>query len=265
MTAVEVLRIERNVTDLDRAVCFHVEALGFTPIRRDERIAALRLGGQELRLTVPERLGRPYPLDGGSLAPWFQHCALVTPDMNEAYTRLIAYGCTAISREGPQTLPPATGRVVAFKFRDPDGHPLELIHSPGRANAPGIDHTAIGVADADRSIAFYRDRLGLRLATRQVNRGPEQDRLDDLTDAVVDVVALDPARATPHIELLGYHGRMPAAPAWDANDIAADRIVLAVRDPALLLARLDTSSLLIRDPDGHFIRLMDTMADRSDG
>ncbi len=41
-------------------------------------------------------------------------------------------GWTAISTDGPQRLPPSSGGVAAFKFRDPDGHPLELLAFPDR-------------------------------------------------------------------------------------------------------------------------------------
>ena len=176
--------------------------------------------------------------------------------MASAYARLTAYGCVPISHGGPQLLPPATGSVTAFKFRDPDGHPIELIHFPDRLSGPGIDHTAIAVADGERSIAFYRDRLGLSLSARQINTGPAQERLDDLAGVVVEVVALEPAQKTPHIELLAYKNPAPhASEDWAENDIAADRTVLEVDSLAAAMTRLEIKGPLFHDPDGHFIRL----------
>ena len=47
-----------------------------------------------------------------------------------------AAGWRPISEGGPQLLPPSNGAVRAFKFRDPDGHPLELIwFPPGQGRA----------------------------------------------------------------------------------------------------------------------------------
>ena len=74
----------------------------------------------------------------------------------------------------------------------------------------GYDHSAISVAEVDRSAAFY-GLLGLEQASRQLNSGAEQERLDGLPEGdVVDVVAMRPAAApTPHVELLAY--RTPGA------------------------------------------------------
>ena len=83
-----------------------------------------------------------------------------------AAAALAAPRAVPITREGPQRLPPETGNVTAFKFRDPDGHPLELLHFPAGTGsvawqAPnpaspflGIDHTALSVADVPASVAF---------------------------------------------------------------------------------------------------------------
>ena len=134
--------------------------------------------------------------------------------MAAAYRRLQTHNVTPISRHGPQTLP---GGVIAFKFRDPDHHPLELIQFPTAdpVTAHGIDHSAISVADADRSIAFYAAALGLAVTARQVNTGPAQDALDNLDAVTVDVVALSPAIRSPHLELLAY--RAPCGPARHAG------------------------------------------------
>lgn len=321
-------RIERNTTNLDDAVAFYRDALGFglqasrevgsvrqrrTAAGRDlpypalavargaaplawtrlsgegaapARCARLSLGKQEIELTeFPD--ATPYPPDSTSADLWFQHCAIVVGDMDAAYARLLRHGgAAAITRDGPQRLPPSSGGVTAFKFRDPDGHPLELISFPPgsgdpvwqqHANGPtlGIDHSAISVANVERSIAFYA-LLGLRVASRGVNRGAEQQRLDDLANVEVDVIALQPTGAeTPHIELLRYqtpHGR--ELPGMGVHDIAADRLVLQTPNLPTLLDKLshtypeavasgspcsngDSQAALLRDPDGHWAALIE--------
>jgi catechol 2,3-dioxygenase-like lactoylglutathione lyase family enzyme len=203
-------------------------------------------------------LGPLYPADSRSDDLWFQHCALVTNDIAAAYERLSAFPFTPISCHGPQRLP---GGIVA-KFRDPDGHPLELIQfpQPDPRTAGGIDHSAICVADAERSIAIYIARLGLSLQERHVNRGPEQDALDNLDHVAVDVVALAAKSPAPHVEPLAYrtprgHASLIARP----TAIAASRLVFATHgldrwDDAVTLAD-GTRVCLIDDPDGHALLL----------
>lgn len=294
-----LLRVGRNVADLDRAIGFYRDALGFavqatpeaeshgwpeTAVDRNTRCAWLSLGQQEIELAEFPNAA-PYPVGSTSADLWFQHCAIVVEDMDAACARLLRHGGgTAISRGGPQSLPPSSGGVTAFKFRDPDGHPLELISFPPGTGDPvwqqpaseptlGIDHSAISVADVDRSIAFY-ECLGLQVASRGVNRGPEQQRLDGLAHVEVDVIALQTAAAaTPHVELLAY--RTPRGRALEdmaSHDIAADRLVLQTANLAALLDQLsgmypdavaieptssngDLSVALIRDPDRHWLVL----------
>jgi catechol 2,3-dioxygenase-like lactoylglutathione lyase family enzyme len=205
--------------------------------------------------------------------------------MATAYARVLAHHATPITQDGPQTLPPSTGWVTAWKFRDPDGHPLELIafpHDTGdpawqsvHANSPtlGIDHSAINVADVDRSILFY-ELLGLRVVARGVNRGPEQQRLDDLAGVEVDVIGMQGATRTPHLELLGY--RQPrgcADPSAGLTAVAADRLVWQAENVDMLLDALTDGDFtgtitasgfiggatvaLLRDPDGHLLVLRD--------
>lgn len=283
-------RVSRNVADLDSMVAFYREALDFqwcgkgridTPGWAElmglpgasARTARLRLGAQELELVALDPPGRPYPAQATAADLCFQHLAIVVSDMPAAYARVCRHAIHPISQGGPQTLPPNTGSVSAFKFRDPEGHPLELIHFPAGVGAPcwqdaaglflGIDHSAIAVADAQVSVAFYA-AMGWRAAGRSRNRGPAQDRLDGLPDADVDVVGLESTEGgPPHLELLGYRvpqGRSLQPPAA-GNDLVADRLVLAVEDlPALLsglpgdgyLHRIDgREAAFLRDPSGH--------------
>lgn len=295
-----LLRIERNTADLERALAFHRDALGF---RVDSANAAppawtllpglcdaaprceyLSLGAQVLVLTEFPNAA-PYPDDGASNDPCFQHCAIVVDDMDAACDRALRHGATPITQGGPQTLPPATGSVTAFKFRDPDGHPLELIAFPAGAGDPvwqskraggparGIDHSAISVGDAGRSLLFF-ELLGMKVAARGLNRGVEQDRLDDLADVEVDVVALEGTARTPHLELLGYHRpRGRAAASIRLADTAADRLVWQAESVDVLLGALTDGGFigaivasgfidgatvaLLRDPDGHLLVLRD--------
>lgn len=260
LSVLRFVALRRSVAQLARAVAFYRDGLGFELVDEEPDNAgevALGLGAERLVLTLRDpATPQPPPVPGPD--PRFQHIAVVASDMDAAFARLQRQAPVAISRGGPQRLPAASGGVRAFKFRDPDGHPVELIEFPSGQGAPrwhdehrgagptlGIDHSAISVADADRSIAFYEEHLGLRLAARQLNRGAEQARLDGLDVAEVEVVALVPARPdSPHLELLAYLTPKPA-PGTGPVPEAADRVLWQARSACAGGPRL------VQDPDGH--------------
>jgi catechol 2,3-dioxygenase-like lactoylglutathione lyase family enzyme len=223
---------------------------------------SLGLGDDVVELLQFDRPGRPYPAGAISSGLCFQHFAIIVSDVQLAYQRLVsAGGWTAISTDGPQQLPASSGGVTAFKFRDPDGHPLELLafpdgqmpeHWQARASGNlflGVDHSAISVADSAASIAFY-EGLGLHVAARSLNTGPEQERLDAVSHAEVEVTALEPEQATPHVELLCYRsGTRSESTIVSSNDVAATRLIFEVDGPSSESA---TPQGLI-DPDGHHL------------
>ncbi|MHB1943137.1 MAG: VOC family protein [Acidiferrobacteraceae bacterium] len=300
-----LLRVSRTVPDLETTVTFYRALLGFSlngeviiddpawgelmgiPGARGH-LTVLKLGAQDLELVAFDPPHRVYPSESGATDLWFQHIAVVVSDMDAAHASLSHHSFVTITEHGPQRLPPTAGSVTAFKFRDPDGHPVELIHFPpgtgnviwqrGQGLFRGIDHAAIDVADMQRSVDFYTRVLGLSVASRSVNSGPEQARLDHVRDVLVDVVALQPAiDGPPHVELLRYEwptGR-PIPTAVKSNDVVADRLVLQVRNlprlmktleaehiefisPGLVTLRSGQRGAQVRDPTGHRLVLMES-------
>lgn len=245
-------RIVLNSADPERLSWFFIDALGFLPAEGAYR---LRLGGTTLELRPVGRRGRPYPADVPGWSPLFQHCALITGDMTRSIARLTAWGGLAAISTAPQRLPAASGGVTAYKFRDPEGHPLEFIAPKpnGQPVTVRIDHSAISVSDTARSAAFYGS-LGLKVGGQSLNVGIEQERLDRVPDAVVEVTALElPDGTAPHVELLRYRGDYNrAVPLSAPDDIAATRLVFAVANEATL-ARLASGAAALRDPDGHLL------------
>jgi hypothetical protein len=151
-----------------------------------------------------------------------------------------------------------------------------LVPTSGRSesneNCRGIDHSAISVIA--RSIAFY-EALGPHRSGGLENCGPEQSKLDDVPDAVVEVTALSlPQSSTPHVELLCYCGVFGIRVNEQAvNDVTATRLVFEVENAgqlATFCARYPTalsgpvrfsdgrSRAVLRDPDGHLICLETT-------
>ena len=148
--------------------------------------------------------------------------------------------------DGPERLPAASGNVRTPEFRDPDGHPLELLgfptgERPRLGGAPDQGAIAVSALIIPRSASptppapsLSTERpLGLRATARSLNVGPKQARLDEsLSEPRVDVTALSPARKTPHVELLCYRSVVHGVPPkLRNNDIAATRLVFETSDP----------------------------------
>jgi catechol 2,3-dioxygenase-like lactoylglutathione lyase family enzyme len=213
---------------------------------------AMSLGRSRVDLDSFDHPGYPYPTDATAYDLVFQHFALVTDDAGAAWSRARDAGATQISQECPVTLPKSAGGVIAVKFRDPEGHPLEFLQFPRRANSDwksrglkGIDHSAISVSDIAASRRFYA-RHGMIMGDVMVNHGPTQEALDGVDGVEVDIVSMSPPDESPHVEMLGY--RYPVGRAFSPlspNDVAATRIVWRSNCDAL-----------IRDPDGHLHQLI---------
>ena len=270
---IRLARVTLNASDAEALAAFYVDVLGFERLADARATIALRLGGSRLDLVRVPHDARLYPSAVAGWNPLFQHCAIVVDDMARAMQRLARSTVwSPISTDGPETLPPNTGGVTAFKFRDPEGHPLELLafadHDDDRTTR--IDHSALSVADIERSIAFY-EGLGLRVTGRSLNVGIEQQRLDDVVDATVDVVALAVSDSSGlHVELLGYRGPYDRRIApLEPDDIAATRLVFEVDDRDALMEiviayahclvdrphAFDRRGATLRDPDGHLLAL----------
>jgi len=305
MPVTQLIRVSVTVADLAGTAAFYRNWLGLEvgpeqmmvdrtwnsllglELGTKARAVDVTIGWQVVKLVAFDPPGRPYPSERASNDQWFQHFAFVSGDIASAWEKLKGGALGDITKGAPVRLPANTGSVSAFKFRDPEGHPLELIFFPPGVGDPqwqgrtasgivGYDHTAISVMDVDRSMAFYTKLLGFKIGARSLNIGVEQDRLDGLTDCAVDVVTLEPASdATPHVELLHYRrplGRTLTSEV-QANDVASARQVHRVDDLDALVGRLEAEGVTfvssglvtlkdggraaaIRDPDGHMIVLM---------
>ena len=295
-----------TVADLERSKAFFRDVLSFTLEREFEasgrevelltgvfgartRTARMRLGQEAIELTeflAPR--GRAYPADTRGNDQWFQHIAIITSDMDGAYRRLRDRG-VAHASTGPQRLPdwnPNAGGISAFYFRDPDGHFLEILQfPPGKGETRwqeraalflGIDHTAIVSRDTNRSLAFYRDGLGMTIAGGAENYGIEQEHLNNVFGVRLRITTLK-AMAGPGVELLEYLAPRDGRPVpldLKANDLAHWQTTVVAAAPAALLgstfggwlvspdvvtppsAFAFARGVLVRDPDAHGVRVI---------
>lgn len=299
-----------TVSEMDRAVDFYSKVLTFEKISDTEvagenyehlegvfglriRVVRMRLGDEFIELTeylAPK--GRPIPFDSRSNDRWFQHIAIVVTDMDKAYAWL-RRNRVEYASSGPQRLPDwnknAAG-ISAFYFKDPDGHPLEVLQFPPdkgleKWHRPyfdkvflGIDHTAIVVGDTNASVQFYRDLLGMHTAGESENYGTEQEHLNNVFGAHLRITALRGANG-PGIELLEYltprDGR-PFPVDEKASDVVHRQTILFTRNAEDAARQLQTNrvnfvssgvvanhteqlgfrkAFVVRDPDGHAIEI----------
>lgn len=309
-SALSVNEVTITVSNLDKILPFYTDVLPFKVRDRfnipadksstifnlsynSSSIKAVRLYLGDESLVLQEFVNtteRPIPPDSKSNDLWFQHIAIVVSDMNKAYQILKKNNVTHVSAS-PQTLPdyiPAASGIKAFYFRDPDGHNLELIYFPKNKGNPkwhkknnslflGIDHTAIGVSNTPESKLFY-ENLGLKLAGKSENYGKEQEHLNQVFGARLEISGFV-AHKGIGIEFLDYiapPGGRPFPENSKPNDLWHWHTSVSVKNLEDIYSKLKktdtkiiskeivyhskntlkgTKSLLVRDPDGHAILL----------
>lgn len=303
--------VSMTVGNINRSVEFYSRVLSFEKVSDVEvageayehlenvfglrmRVVRMKLGDESIELIqYLTPMGRPVPADSRSNDRWFQHVAIIVSNMEEAYRRLQQNHVEHVSAE-PQRLPDwnknAAG-IQAFYFKDPDEHPLEILQFPADKGAAkwhrdadgrlflGIDHTAITVSDTERSLKFYRDVLGLRVAGESENYGIEQEHLNNVAGAHLRITSFRGASGMG-IELLEYlsprDGReFPKDER--ANDVVHRQTEVVVGDAegaartlqAKKAAQFVSSGVisdshrqlgfikafLVRDPDGHVLEI----------
>jgi catechol 2,3-dioxygenase-like lactoylglutathione lyase family enzyme len=300
-----------TVSDMDQSMQFYSHVLKFKKISDVEvkgteyehlmgifglrtRVVRMRLGNEFFVLTeylTPK--GKPVPVDSRSNDRWFQHIAIIVSDMDKAYEWLRKNNVEH-SSPSPQRLPDwnknAAG-IWAFYFRDPDGHPLEILQFPPDKGDPkwhgttddlflGIDHTAIVVGITDKSLEFYRDILGFNVAGESLNYGIEQERLNNVFGARLRITGLK-GESGPAIEFLEYltprDGRsMPLDE--KPNDLIHWQTTLVTNNLEALSKKLEENDynfistgivevpdkilgfkrgLMVRGPDGHVMQVVE--------
>jgi catechol 2,3-dioxygenase-like lactoylglutathione lyase family enzyme len=299
-----------TVADMDRSVAFYSTVLFFEKVSDVQtsgpsidqllgaagarvRVVTMRLGVEKIELIeYLGQNGRAIPADTRRDDRALESLAIVVNDMDQAYLWLRRHHVEQTSPE-PQRLPdwnPNVGGTRAFFFKDPDGHALEILQFPvGKGDARwqrpservflGIDHTAIVVGDTEKSLKWYRDTLGLRIAGGSESSGPEQERLSSVPGAPLRITTLRAAEG-PAIELVEYLAPRDGRPyprdtmgndhlvRWHTLLVTTDADAAVIKlaavsgmsdRPAIILASDATASfrraIALHDPDGHALQL----------
>ena len=177
-------RVELIVTDLDRSIAFYENSVGLRLHRRDDAIAALRAGGDDLLVLVEDRDARPAGRHAG-----LYHFALLHPSRLELARAGLRLATTRTPIQGASD----HGTHEAIYLPDPDGNGIELgadrpremwpdlgeAHGPDPLDLRGllqlasseqqclhsdpgltVGHVHLHVNELDPATTFYRDLIG---------------------------------------------------------------------------------------------------------
>jgi catechol 2,3-dioxygenase-like lactoylglutathione lyase family enzyme len=186
--ALGVDHIGVGVSDMERSIAFYAE-LGFTDVAFDAhlelpglervagrsgvtaRVAMLRPGrptalgtGAVKLVSTTDRAPSPLPEGIGWGEPGVCEVCIHVKDQAGLYRRLLDAGVSGLMEPNSAPLPPY-GTLCSLSYvADPDGTKIEMIewHDleagwPLEDGPQGVNHVAFGVADIERTRAFYTD------------------------------------------------------------------------------------------------------------
>ena len=182
--------VHLTVTDLDRSVTFYEDAIGLRLHRREDGVAAMGVGEEDLLVLHEE----PKARRAGRHAGLF-HYALLFPSRDELARAALRLAATKTPIQGASD----HGTHEAIYLPDPDGNGIELAadrprerwpkplnyaggphpldfdgllaavagEEPRRESGPAlaIGHVHLHVGDLDRGLGFYSHVLGFELMT----------------------------------------------------------------------------------------------------
>lgn len=181
--------VHLTVTDLDRSIAFYQDAIGLRLGHRDDRVATMGAGGEDLIVFVEEPAARRDGRHAG-----LYHFALLHPSRDELARAALRLASTGTPIEGA-----SDHRISeAIYLPDPDGNGIELAADRPREEWPDlatmfapqpldlgalidglageaptrhadaglvVGHLHLHVSDVDAAIAFYRDAVGFDVMT----------------------------------------------------------------------------------------------------
>jgi len=247
-----------TVTDLDRSIGFYQDVIGLKLHRREDAVAALGAGGEDLLVLHEEPAARAAGRHAG-----LYHFALLHPSREELARAVVRLAATRTPIQGASD----HGISEAIYLPDPDGNGIELAadkprevwpegwdgrpepldldglletvvgEEPARHADPGlaVGHLHLHVGDVERGLGFYRDALGF------------------------DVITLMPSAA--FVSAGGYHHHLgfnvwrgpgvPPAPPGTVGLREWTVVLPEAADVVAVRARLEAAGVAVEDgPDG---------------
>lgn len=275
-----------HIGDLDRALDYLVNGLQLPLLARGAetdpllalmvgtptpvfQTARVQLPGTEACIRLVENRGAP-EVDNRHQNPGTCHFAYYTHDLRKSWAELEAAGSTLIS----SSISPVVGGLfdggLTMYCTGHDGYPVELMQGrayldgtprdpdavPSRARANETCHLGIQVRDRDRSLAFYRDLLGMASLHEWLEDSPRTQSVVGLPGSELNMAILRLPGTPAYVEVIEYQ-KVPWTPA-DTDNRNNRTFHLAYRVPDLdatqsRLAAFGSRILgsgILRGPDG---------------
>jgi catechol 2,3-dioxygenase len=275
--------VHLTVTDLDRSVAFYQDAIGLRLHRREDPVAALGAGGEDLVVLVEEQTARRAGRHAG-----LYHVALLSPSRAALARALQRLAVTRTPIEGASD----HGISEAIYLPDPDGNGIELAADRPREVWPKLETLGRpNPLDLHGLLALVGDAEVVRHADAGTVVGHVHLHVNDIAAArrfYEDVIGFDVMTAMPNAafaSVAGYHHHLgfntwrgegvPAAPApetvaglrhWtvvldgpDERDAVRERL-----DRAGVAVEERADGLLVRDPAGIPLLLTTELRSRAD-
>lgn len=234
------------VSNLEKGIAFYRDGLGLEvagqPSNADDN-ASLRdmfgLPGAKLRWTIARPTGMPNGVEiieitqagGRALNRRMQDpgaMTLVRPvaEFDAVLARLEGLGATVVSKGGT---PVKTGQAQMVLVRESDDHFVELF-AAGRGAGPGDARVRLTVSNLDRTVALYRDALGLRGNVGQSTDDSALMSMLGVSGGKARVASLEVPASPVIIEFIEFSGIDRRTVSGSIQDPGSTRMQLRVRD-----------------------------------
>ena len=195
--------VHLTVTDLGRSVAFYQDAIGLRLHRREDPVAAMGAGGEDLLVLVEEQTARRAGRHAG-----LYHFALLLPSRAELARSLQRLAVTRTPIDGASD----HGISEAIYFPDPDGNGIELAADRPREQWPPLDTlTRPAPLDLHGLLATLGDAAPVRHADPATIVGHVHLHVNDIAAArrfYEEVVGFDAMSVLPNaifVSVAGYH------------------------------------------------------------
>jgi catechol 2,3-dioxygenase-like lactoylglutathione lyase family enzyme len=287
------------VSNLETAVAFYRDGLGLEvngqPSNADQNVPLrdmFGLPGAKLRWTIARPAGLANGVEiieitqaGGHALnrriqdPGAATLARTVGDIDAALTRLKALGATVASTGGGLV---GAGDVRMVLVRAPDDHFVELF-AAARSAGPGQARVRLTVSSLNRTVALYRDALGLKGNVGQAGSSLPFRKMLGVNGGQTRVAAFEVPNSPVVLEFMEFIGVENRTVRGNVQDPGSTRLQLRVRDldaavnavvrsggavistggkPVVLPAGRGGAirAAMVRDPDNLFLVLIEASA-----